>query len=112
MEKYIVGQTYKAVFPDGAKHSFEVIEQGHDVYSDVFRIRWEDGYEEYPNIADLDRWVEAAEENQEVQDQIKAEQQAQETAEAIERLKVLRDTYLHNVKALDHAISKLEKKGL
>jgi hypothetical protein len=104
--KYIVGQTYKAVFSDETKHCFEVIEQGHDVYSDVFRIRWEDNYEETAHKADLDSWVDKAEE-EEQSDPAKLDN---DTAEDIESLKALRDLHLHNAKVLEHAIAKLEKR--
>lgn len=112
MAKYMVGQTYKAVWEDGSKQSFEVLEQGHDVYSDLYGIRWDDGYEESAYKADMDHWVEAAKEAEELQANSERVKVDPEDLEKIERLKKLRDTYLSNVKALDFAIAKLEKRTL
>ncbi len=58
MEKYVVGQTYKAVLND-KMHTFEVLAAFIDA---EHVIRWNDGFEEYAYKTDMDRWTEAAEE--------------------------------------------------
>ncbi|MFV0341413.1 MAG: hypothetical protein ACK5JH_00775 [Anaerocolumna sp.] len=107
MPKYIVGQTYKAIWQDGTKKSFEIVEQGHGVYSDLYSIIWEDGYKEIVYKSDMERWVEKVQEDK--QEEYNPQIVGQEL-EAIERLKNLRDSYLSDVKALDFAIAKLEKR--
>lgn len=110
MAKYIVGQTYKAVWQDGTKKSFVVLEQGHDVYADLYLIRWEDGYEETVYPADIEDWVEAAKEAEDLEANSDPVKVSSEDLAKIERLKKLRDIYLDNVKALDFAIAKIEKR--
>ncbi len=60
MEKYVVGQTYKAVL-SGKMHTFKVLEEDDEEYI----ILWNDGYEECAYKPDMDRWTEAAKEKEE-----------------------------------------------